>query len=129
VLKIQISCNVTPYRLVTTVTDVPKDRKPTSSGSGSLTSLRRIRDLEDEANKILPNVSVYDYQSTRCYISYLFTPWSRILLEKLTVNFAASQEIPRIYENRKSLTVPTRARHLSLSRAKSIQFLRPPPTS
>jgi hypothetical protein len=28
---------------------------------------------------------------------YLLTPWSRVLLEKLTVNFTASQEIPRIY--------------------------------
>jgi hypothetical protein len=25
----------------------------------------------------------------------ILTPWSRVLLEKLTVNFAASQEIPR----------------------------------
>jgi hypothetical protein len=29
-------------------------------------------------------------------ITYLLTPWSIVLLEKLTVNFAASQEIPRI---------------------------------
>jgi len=48
-------------------------------------------------------------------LTYLLTPWSRVLLEKLTVNFAASQEIPRIYGTRKSLTVPTSARHLSLS--------------
>jgi hypothetical protein len=40
--------------------------------------------------------------------SYLLTPWSRVLLEKLTVNFAASQEILRIYETRKFLTVPTK---------------------
>jgi hypothetical protein len=45
----------------------------------------------------------------------LLTPWSRVLLEKLTVNFAASQEIPRIYGTRNFLTVPTSARHLSLS--------------
>jgi hypothetical protein len=43
------------------------------------------------------------------------TPWSRVLLEKLTVNFAARQEIPRIYGTRKFLTIPTSARHLSLS--------------
>jgi hypothetical protein len=49
----------------------------------------------------------------RIYYSYLLTSWNRVLLEKLTVNFAASQEIPRIYETRKSLTVPTSARHLS----------------
>jgi hypothetical protein len=39
----------------------------------------------------------------------LLTPWSRVLLEKLTVNFAASQEIPRIYGTRKFLTVSARA--------------------
>jgi hypothetical protein len=42
--------------------------------------------------------------------TYLLTPWSRVLLEKQTVNFAASQEIPRIYGTRKFLTVPTSAR-------------------
>jgi hypothetical protein len=42
-------------------------------------------------------------------LTYLLTPWSRVLLEKLTVNFAASQEIPRIYGIRKFLTVPTSA--------------------
>jgi hypothetical protein len=43
--------------------------------------------------------------------TYLLTPWRRVLLEKLTVNFAASQEIPRIYGTRKFLTVPTSACH------------------
>jgi hypothetical protein len=37
---------------------------------------------------------------------YLLTPWSRVLLEKLT-GFAASQEIPRIYGTRKFITVLT----------------------
>jgi hypothetical protein len=40
-------------------------------------------------------------------------PWSRVLLEKLTVNFAASQEIPHMYGTRKFLTVPRSARHLN----------------
>jgi hypothetical protein len=48
-------------------------------------------------------------------LTYLLTPWSRVLLEKLTINFASSQEIPRIYGTRKSLTLPTSAHHLSLS--------------
>jgi hypothetical protein len=48
-------------------------------------------------------------------LTYLLTSWSRVLLEKLTVNFAASQEIARIYGTRKFLTVPTSARQLSLS--------------
>jgi len=47
-------------------------------------------------------------------LTYLLTPWSRILLDKLTGS-AASQEIPRIFENRRFITVLTSARHLSLS--------------
>jgi hypothetical protein len=46
--------------------------------------------------------------------AYLLTPWSRVLLEKLT-GLAASQEIPRIYGTLKFITVFTSARHLSLS--------------
>jgi hypothetical protein len=59
---------------------------------------------------------IISYKSiTQKPLTYLLTPWSRVLLEKLTVKFAASQEIPRIYGTRKSLTVSTSARHLSLS--------------
>ena len=50
----------------------------------------------------------------RCVHTYLLTPWSRVLHEKLTGS-AASQEIPPIYGTRRFLTVPTSARHLSLS--------------
>jgi hypothetical protein len=58
---------------------------------------------------------------------YLLTPWSRVLLEKLTVNFVASQEIPRIYGTRKFLTVPTRARHLSIRLRDTSSRNTPPP--
>jgi len=47
-------------------------------------------------------------------LTYLLTPWSRVLLEKLTGS-AASQEIPRMFGSRKFITVLTSARHLSLS--------------
>ena len=43
-------------------------------------------------------------------ITYLLTPWSRVLLEKLTGS-AASQEIPRIFGTRRFITVLTSARH------------------
>jgi len=46
--------------------------------------------------------------------TYLLTPWTRVLLEKLNV-YAASQEIPHIFGTRRFLTVLTSARHLSLS--------------
>jgi hypothetical protein len=58
------------------------------------------------------------------HLTYLLTPWSRVLLEKLT-GFAASQEIPRIYGTRRFITAFTSARHLSLSWAKSIQSMPP----
>ena len=61
-------------------------------------------------------------------VTYLLTPWSRAPLEKLPGS-AASQEIPRIFGTRKFLTVPTSARHLSLSWANSVQSPPPPPTS
>jgi hypothetical protein len=51
----------------------------------------------------------------------------QILLEKLTVNFAASQEIPRIYGTRKFLTLPTSARHLSLRLRDTSSSNTPPP--
>ena len=44
-------------------------------------------------------------------LTYLITPWSRVLLEKLT-GFAASQEIPRIFGTRRFITVLTSARPL-----------------
>ena len=47
-------------------------------------------------------------------VYYLLSPWSRVLLEKLTGS-AASQEIPRIFGTRRFITVLTSARHLSLS--------------
>ena len=61
-------------------------------------------------------------------ISYLLTPWSRVLLEKLTGS-AASQEIPRIFGTRRFLTVFTSARHMSLSWANSIHSPQPTSTS
>ena len=53
----------------------------------------------------------FDIKTT---VTYLLTPWSRVLLEKLTGS-AASQEIPRIFGTRRFITVLTSARHLSLS--------------
>ena len=61
-------------------------------------------------------------------LTYLLTLWSRVLLEKLTGS-EASQEIPLIFGTRTFLTVPTSARHLSLSWANSIQSPQLPSTS
>ena len=74
------------------------------------------------------NTHAITHAGTISSLTYLLTPWSRVLLEKLT-DSAASQEIPRIFGTRRFLTVPTSARHLSLSWAKSIQSPQLPPTS
>ena len=58
------------------------------------------------------------------FFSYWFTPWSRVLLEKLT-GFQIVKKFPAFYGIQKF----TSARHLSLSWASSIQSIPPHPTS
>jgi hypothetical protein len=78
-------------------------------------------------HRLTPTLIVNDSPWLRNqYITYLLTPWSRVLLEKLT-GFEASQEIPPIYGTRKFITVLTSARHLSLAWAHSIQSPQPLP--
>ena len=60
-------------------------------------------------------------------ITYLLTPYSTVLREKLTGS-AASQEVPLIFGTRRFLTVLASARHLSLSWANTIKSPQPPPT-
>ena len=50
---------------------------------------------------------------------YLLTPWSRVLLEKLT-GLQLVQKFPAMYGTRRFITAFTSARHLSLSWASSI---------
>jgi hypothetical protein len=57
--------------------------------------------------------------SRRYYLNYatrlaLLTPWSRVVLEKLTVTHLL-KKFPSFYGTRKSITVFTRARHWSVS--------------
>jgi hypothetical protein len=48
-------------------------------------------------NEFILDGTEMEITSNHTFLTYLLTPWSRVLLEKLTVNFAASQEIPRVY--------------------------------
>ena len=59
------------------------------------------------------------------YLKYLLTPWSRVLLEKLTVPRLV-KKFPAVYESRRFITAPTRARHLSVYWARLIQSMPPP---
>jgi hypothetical protein len=58
----------------------------------------------------------------------LFTPPSRVLLEKLTGSKLV-KKFPAFYGTRRFITVLTSARHLSLSSDRYIQSPQPPPTS
>ena len=69
-------------------------------------------------------VCVYIYIYT---LTYLLTPWSRVLLEKLT-GFQLVKKFPAFYGTRKFITAFTSARHLFLSWANSIQSIPPHPT-
>jgi hypothetical protein len=59
---------------------------------------------------------------------YLLTPWSRVLLEKLT-GLLLVKKFPAIHRTRRFLTTLTSARHLSLSWASPMQSSHPHPTS
>ena len=47
-------------------------------------------------------------------LNYLLTPWSRVLLEKLT-GLHVVKKFPEFYGNRRFITALTSARHVSLS--------------
>jgi len=58
---------------------------------------------------------------------YSLTPWSTVLLEKLT-GFQLVKKFPAFHGTRRFITAFTSARHLSLSWASSIQSIPPLPT-
>ena len=61
-------------------------------------------------------------------LTYLLTPWCRVLLEKLT-GLQLVKKFPVFHGTRRFITALTSVRHLSLSWASPIQSIYPPPTS
>ena len=61
-------------------------------------------------------------------LTYLLTPWGRVLLEKLT-GLQLVKKFPAFHGTRRFITALTRVRHLSLSWARPIQSIYPHPTS
>ena len=61
-------------------------------------------------------------------LTYLLTPWCRVLLEKLTGSQLV-KKFPAFYGTRRFITALTSVRHLSLSWTSSIQSTCPHPTS
>ena len=61
-------------------------------------------------------------------LTYLLTPWRRVLLEKL-IDLQLVKKFPAFHGTRKFITAITSVRHLSLSWASPIQSIYPHPTS
>ena len=61
-------------------------------------------------------------------LTYLLTPWCRVLLEKLT-GLQLVKKFPAFHGTRKFITALTSVRHLSLSWASPVQSIYPHPTS
>ena len=68
------------------------------------------------------------FLDTSNLLTYLLTPWNRVLLEKLT-GFQLFKRFPAFYGTRRFITAFTSAPQLSLSWARSIQSMPPHPTS
>ena len=61
-------------------------------------------------------------------LTYLLTPWCKVLLEKLT-GLPLVKKFPAFHGTRRFITALTSVRHLSLSCASPIQSIYPHPTS
>jgi hypothetical protein len=61
-------------------------------------------------------------------LTYLLTPWCRVLLEQLT-GLQLVKKFPAFHGTRRFITALTSVRHLSLSWASPIQSIYPHPTS
>ena len=80
-------------------------------------------------NKIIKCRSIkYVLYMCICWFYYLLTPWSTVLLEKLT-GFQVVKKFPSFYGNPRFITVFTSAHHKPLSCASSNQLMFPHPTS
>jgi hypothetical protein len=66
--------------------------------------------------------------SSRYLLTYLLTPWCRVLLEKLT-GLQLVKKFPAFHGTRRFITALTSVRHLSLSWVSPIQSIYPHPTS
>ena len=70
----------------------------------------------------------YSDQFSAALLTYLLTPWCRVLLEKLT-GLQLVKKFPAFYGTRRFITALTSFRHLSLYCASPIQSTYPHPTS
>jgi len=105
-------------------------------GNSGHECLRNLREyLEIRRNKILSKLlrsRLVFRTSWRWYshvqITYLLTPWCRVILEQLT-GLQLVKKFPAYHGTRRFITALTSVHHLSLSWASPIQCIYPHPTS
>ena len=83
---------------------------------------RKISSVPTNANLNQPQVV------SEHILTYLLTPWCRVLLEKLT-GLPLVKKFPAFHGTRRFITALTSVRHLSLSWDSPIQSIYPHPTS
>ena len=83
-----------------------------------------VKKIQNYINKWMQHVQRMD----RDRLTYLLTPWCRVLLEKLT-GLQLVKKFPVFHGTQKFITALTSVRHLSLSGASPIQSIYPHPTS
>jgi len=86
-----------------------------------LLSVRFLCRMEFIQRVILKSCVIHSHQLLYPF-TYLFTPWSRVLLPKLT-GFQLVKKFPAFYGTRIFITAVKSVRHLSLSWARSIQSI------
>ena len=102
--------------------------RPGNSWDSSLRGLRAFPSRFLQFHHLLIYLLFCAIQSDLAVLTYLLTPWCRVLLEKLT-GLQLVKKFPTFYGTRRFITALTSVRHLSLSRASAIQSTYPHTTS
>ena len=88
-----------------------------------------LRTLRKHSSEWTYDSTYYDKYDEQVHVlTYLFTPWCRVLLEKLT-GLQLVKKFPAFHGTRRFITALTSVRHLFLSWVSPIQFIYPNPTS
>jgi hypothetical protein len=104
--------------------------------TGQMYNSKRTTRINKISSFQITKIEIFQLPILVCYTLYILctdmlhvwelTPWSRVLLEKLTGRQLV-KKFPAFYGNRRFITALTRACHLSLSWAISIQSMPPHP--
>ena len=81
-----------------------------------------------EAQRLLYVLPALTFKNSTFWLTYLLTPWCRVLLEKLT-SLQLVKKFPAFHGTQRFITALTSVRHLSLSWASPIQSMYTHPTS